>query len=105
FKQKLAKCNPGQTIRWRTPSGFEVIQAYPMIKYDRVETTLCGKVSGRVFERFAPVSAQVTDEINKLKQTKGLAPNIIHSLDAAHMCFLVAGTCSTISHYLMIHDS
>src|SRR5262245_52284340 len=61
-------------------------------RFTRIKTQLCGAI-------FKPRTTKVLDEIDMKKQATSLAPNVIHSLDATHMAFLVAGTSKTISHF------
>jgi len=64
---------------WTSPSGFKVYHSYA--KYSR-ETmrTVVGDISlKKGFEA----------KIDKTKQIKGIAPNFIHSLDAAHLISVI----------------
>lgn len=85
-------------IYWTSPVGFKVMQAYKEEKSIEVKTRLGGKL--KVF---------VNDELPKIsskKQRMGIAPNFIHSLDAAAMMKTVdKASRQGITHFAMIHDS
>ena len=47
-----------------------------------------------------------TEEVNKQRQESGIAPNFIHSLDAAHLQRTVYSCVAQgITSYAMVHDS
>ena len=51
-------------------------------------------------------SAENTGEIDNRSQASGIAPNFIHSMDAAHLQLTICNCCDKgIHHYAMIHDS
>jgi DNA-directed RNA polymerase len=66
----------GQPIRWTSPSGFRVTQAYP--KYNR--TRVCTRVGGA---RARLIILDPTDKLDRPKQRQSLSPNWVHSHDAA----------------------
>ena len=87
-----------KNIQWTTPSGFRVFQDYR--KYDdvgRLRVALFGGASITMHARSK--MPNVNDHRN------GIAPNFVHSLDAAHMQ-RVALRCKAegIKHFAMIHD-
>ncbi|MBI0327561.1 DNA-directed RNA polymerase [Burkholderia plantarii] len=86
-------------VRWVTPSGLLVLQDYRQMVGQRLDFTVSGK----------RVTMMLKDEGDKLdgrKQSAGISPNFIHSLDAAHMMRTVV-YCQErgIKHFAMIHDS
>ena len=68
----------GLPIRWDTPVGFPVLQAYKETKPYRIETKLLGST-------FRPMLYKETGKIDKNRQANGISPNFVHSIDAAHM--------------------
>lgn len=86
-------------ITWIAPNGLPISQAYRELALQRINTTLNG-VSYR------PHHCTPTGKFNRIEQVNGIAPNIIHSLDASAMMFT---TCAAqdegISSFAMIHDS
>lgn len=77
LKDVAKRCaEAGHPVAWTTPLGFIVNQQYTK---RRVRQVVCSstKVKIRVPEKDARVSRHA--------QMRGLAPNYIHSLDAAHM--------------------
>ena len=92
---KLGKA--GLPLRWETPSGSLVEQAYHQTTRREIET-LCGRL----------ILLQEDGEVGlkPSKQALASAPNIIHSFDAAHLALTVlAGRERGIGHWAMIHDS
>ena len=101
WTKQLAKAlnKSGRAIQWVSPSGFPVRQAYLHTKSRRVKTRV-GDVSIRVS------LAATTDRINARRQSQALAPNWIHSLDAAALHLTVVSLQrSGVSSVVMIHDS
>lgn len=89
----------GLPIYWEAPSGFPVMQAYPDVKLRKIKTVLAG-------ETIYPRIREDKSTINKLRQANGIAPNFIHSLDAAAMMYTVQyASAKGATHYCMVHDS
>ncbi|RLA70112.1 MAG: hypothetical protein DRG30_09530 [Epsilonproteobacteria bacterium] len=87
-------------LRWKTPIiGLEVIQEEFGTKQDKISTKYNGKKN----------SMQIripTDKMSEKKQSKGIAPNFIHSLDATHLFLTVLKSCKNgIDSFATIHDS
>jgi DNA-directed RNA polymerase len=86
-------------IRWSTPVGFPVIQACFDVKLRRIETALQGKII-----RVSIVTD--TTKFDRRGQTNSISPNLIHSIDAAHlMLTTVRAEQEHIKSFAMIHDS
>lgn len=67
-----------QGVRWRTPHGLTIVQQYQADEEKIVKTQLMGK---------AYLTLRVpVDGLAKRRQVSGIAPNFVHSLDAAHLC-------------------
>lgn len=110
----------GLSVVWKTPMGMPVVQRYSeylvkvvnMWLYDRKvkvpDATSTDKVEdGKVLTRITAKFRQApTSRIDKRKAKSAIAPNVIHSLDAAHlMRAVVYALKEGIKHFLMIHDS
>ena len=87
-------------ITWVTPNGFRVRQRYNAIRKLRLVSRLHG-------------STQITmslrdydeDKVDGRRHILGIAPNFVHSLDAAHMQrVIVACEARGINALAMIHD-
>jgi DNA-directed RNA polymerase len=94
----------GLTIRWTTPAGLPVVQAYRKTDIKRIDIlveTLKVKQT-----RVSRLVHNETVEINTSKQLAGIAPNFVHSLDASHL-MLTVNKCVDlgIKSFSMIHDS
>jgi DNA-directed RNA polymerase len=89
----------GEPITWTSPVGLRVRQEYKEHTGERVRVTLGGKLVNFFINRDSA-------RLNSRKQTSGIAPNFIHSCDAAHMMRTVATARNAgISNLSFIHDS
>jgi DNA-directed RNA polymerase len=89
----------GLPIRWSSPVGFPVMQAYWDIRHRRIDTALQGSV-------IQVTMGQETDKMDRKKQANGISPNFVHSCDAAHMMLTtVRAEQEGIKSFAMIHDS
>jgi len=84
-------------IQWVSPSGFPAFQAYYAVEEHRINTRLHGPMK--------IVTLTEKDEPDSNKHANGLAPNFVHSMDAAHL-HLTAAACRefSIDAVAMIHD-
>lgn len=89
----------GMPINWRTPSGLWVQQAYREQKLQPVKV--------RLFDKLVYLKIAVdTAEMDAHKQTQGIAPNFVHSMDAAALVACVnTSVVNGVSSFAMIHDS
>lgn len=86
-------------LRWTSPIGLPVLQAYREAKTERINVFVGGK---RV--RFDLKAEGST--LSRRRQASGIAPNFVHSLDASHLLSTVnLATENGIHHFAMIHDS
>lgn len=88
-----------QVVTWVTPMGLPVQQNY----MENENKTIRLNINGT---RLRLYQQHPTGAIDKRKQSSGIAPNFIHSMDASH---LQLTTCVSydrgIRHFAMIHDS
>lgn len=95
--RKVTKNN--QVVTWSTPTGLLVQQAYMVTKSKRIFTRCAGKQI-RIYDN------TITGEIDNRKQASGVAPNFIHSMDAAHLQLTLCNCVDKgIHHFAVIHDS
>jgi DNA-directed RNA polymerase len=94
----IKKSDPEEPIiTWTTPSGFPAAQAYYVAQEHRINSRLHGPVKIRVMSE--------KDEADITRHASGLAPNFVHSLDAAHLHRVSAKAASRgITSLAMIHD-
>jgi DNA-directed RNA polymerase len=86
-------------IRWVTPSGLMVLQNYRTQEGKQTNFTVAG-------HRYQLVLRYDTDKLDTRKQSLGISPNFVHSLDAAHMMRTVSYCLEHgVTSYSMIHDS
>lgn len=93
----LAETN--RPIAWTAPSGFKVFQGYWETRTKRIETIFGGT-------RIQLGLRADTGTISKRSQANGIAPNFVHSLDAAH-CVKTINKCAErgLTGFCMVHDS
>lgn len=99
--QKVARVATvaGVPLTWTTPTGFVAFQAYKETKERLIKTRINGSIV-----RFA--HNEETDKLAKYKQPLGIAPNFVHSLDAAAMMLTVrTAVHNGVGSFAMIHDS
>lgn len=90
----------GKPVEWVVPiTGFFVQQEYYEQKRREVRTILAGKIiKSGVYD--------VTDRVYAVKQANAVAPNVVHSLDAAALMLTMA-QCAVegVEHFAAVHDS
>jgi len=97
FKTQAEAGDSEQVIWWTSPSGFIASQCYFETEVHRINTRLIGTEKIRVLSE--------TDDPDLDKHASGLAPNFVHSMDAAHLHLVAAAASSRlIDHLAMIHD-
>lgn len=90
----------GKPVEWIVPlTGFRVRQDYCQWKRHRLKTILAGKI----------VRTWINDKpqgLDKVKQSNAVAPNIVHSLDAAALMLTVTQAAAEgVEAFAMVHDS
>lgn len=88
-----------ESVKWTTPSGFEVISEKWIMKQRQINLPFTQKTIMAVYHEKTDIPA--THEI-----MSGISPNYVHSMDASHMCLVInrlneAG----ITSFGAIHDS
>jgi len=100
-KTWLQACVKGkqEATQWTTPDGMVVVQKYKTKKSNRLDILVGGE---RIQSRYDVP----TDAVDTRKMASAIAPNVIHSLDAAHIRMVALAASSEQMHSLaMIHDS
>lgn len=89
----------GLPLWWTTPVGLPILQEYRTKQGKRIDVHWAGS-------RVQLMLDVESDKIDSRAQANGVAPNFVHSLDAAHLQS-VALRCREegIAHLAMIHDS
>lgn len=95
----------GLAVRWTTPLGLPVLNAYQRNPTKTVEINYCGRTMKLQLQDHESEDGR-TAPINGTAAADGITPNFIHSLDAAHL-MLVANACADqgIDSLAVIHDS
>lgn len=89
----------GHPLEWVTPSGLLIHQEYQSHRMCTIQTELYGSIKKWQLMKDIP-------GVNKNRQTNGVCPNFIHSLDAsALMRYLVKGYGQYIDSFGSVHDS
>jgi DNA-directed RNA polymerase len=90
----------GEPMIWKTPVGFVAAQNYLLSDTVRLELTF-GGVNIKV-----NLDKDTGGKLDARKQASGIAPNVIHSMDASHLMMTVnAAATKGISAFSLIHDS
>lgn len=90
----------GSGAGWTAPSGFPVWQAYPTQSTARVKTTIHGEIAK------INLTEDIPNTIDKRRQASGVAPNFVHSMDAAALVLTVnLALDNGVTNFAMIHDS
>ncbi len=84
-------------ISWTTPTGFVVAQGYYETEEHQVRTRLCGKMVLKLrIDKDSP---------SRNLHKNGIAPNFVHSMDAAHLTLTTnAMRAAGITSFHMVHD-
>lgn len=89
----------GIACAWVTPSGFPAHQEYREMVARQIETRLRGSL-------IKPLDYGETDNLDRHKQANGIAPNFVHSMDAAALALTTCRALDAgITSFAMIHDS
>jgi DNA-directed RNA polymerase len=84
-------------VEWKTPAGFVVSQGYTS-KNRRQVYTVIGNVDYKISDE--------DPEIVVTKQVRGIAPNVVHSLDASHLFLTILALKEKgITNFGPVHDS
>ena len=90
----------GLPVRWTTPDGLVVLQAYPVLDIKRINLTFNGH------RHYLTVATGESTKLDKRKQSNGISPNWVHSMDASHMrATLRQGWREGLRSFSLIHDS
>ena len=89
----------GNVVNWVTPLGLPIQQNYMQTTTKVIEIKIAGK-------HLMLYDTRRTGDIDKRSQASGIAPNFIHSMDAAHLQLTVCNAVDAgIGHFAVIHDS
>jgi len=90
--------NLGIPFTWITPSGLKITQHYLKSKETVISTKLFNQKKKMVIR-------ESLNEMDKLKQSNAIIPNIIHSLDATHLINLINNSVDIgIAPIISVHD-
>ena len=88
-----------KVVAWTTPMGLPIQQTYVQYAVEQVQLRCAGK-------RIRLYQYKNTGNIDQKAQAQGIAPNFIHSMDAAHLQLTIKNSVNKgIYHFSMIHDS
>lgn len=102
FLQSCARAlaHEGKALRWTTPAGLPVVNAYFEPTFARV----------RLWLHDASITLKLatgdTKTVAKDKAANGIAPNFVHSMDACHLMLTTnASVAEGITNIATVHDS
>lgn len=93
--QKLTVHNGDKPMQWESPSGFPVVQDCRAQEITRLRLRSTG---------FDFTIRKETGGINMRESKNGISPNVVHSLDSAHMVKLANRMKSQGAALLAVHD-
>lgn len=89
-------------VRWETPDGLPILQAYPKPKTKRLNLTF----GGQRLRLTVVEDEEGIGELDRTKQANGISPNWVHSMDASHMrCTVTRCWEEGIRGFALVHDS
>ena len=93
-------CQSGRCVEWTVPgTNFPVLQEYRKFTERQVKTILAGKI-------FMPRVRDYHEDPDAKKQANAVAPNFVHSLDAAALMLTVNRSLAAgVTSFGMVHDS
>jgi len=87
-------------VIWTTPIGFPVVNGY----YEPILKQVDIKIKGK--RKRQQLLLGYTDQLKRTKQRSTIAPNFVHSYDAAHLMMVaLEAKKQGINSFLLIHDS
>ena len=90
----------GLPVRWETPDGLTILQAYATLRTERIQVTF-----GSVRANWT-IAVGETQGLDKQKQANSISPNWVHSMDASHMRATVRRSYREgVRSFSLIHDS
>lgn len=104
YSHKLA--SEAKAVHWTSPSGFPVVQKYTKFTGKRVKIFLYDRELKKLQQ--SRLNIQIENEFahDKRKASSGVAPNFVHSLDAAHMHLTILYALQNgVKDFFLIHDS
>lgn len=94
-----AATEEGLPLYWCAPTGFPVLQDQRRPIGKRVKVYYGGQPIKLTLQTESP-------RLDAKRQASGIAPNLVHSMDAAHlMRTVIAAREAGIRHFAMVHDS
>ena len=106
FLQKCARAlaHEGKYLQWNNPVGFPLLNQYMEHEENRVKLYMYDK--GVRFAVQPRLQGEATKTVDKAKVANSVAPNVVHSLDSAHLMRVVnAAFESGIRSMALVHDS
>lgn len=87
-------------VNWTTPDGFPVLQAYANVSHRRVKTKFGDQLV------YLSVAEENKDRLDSRRQSNGVAPNWVHSMDGTHLRMAVSlGFDNGVDSFAVVHDS
>lgn len=104
YSHQLAK--EGKPVCWTSPAGFPVVQKYNKFVGKRVKIFLYDREAKVRKQTRVNLLEEDTESYDTRKAASGVAPNFVHSLDAAHMQLSVLLALDNgIEDFFLIHDA
>ena len=101
-----ALAEENKELGWKTPVGFPVIQKYNHWDVKKIKIYLHDRDVGLPKRTQISVRERGKHTVDKRKAKAAVSPNVIHSMDSAHLLMTVlTAKDNGIQDFFMIHDS
>lgn len=109
FFQELAgvAAEEGKHLHWFTPVGFPAGQHYPKTEVRKIKVYLHDREANAMRRTQITLKNPKRGSVDVRKSKSAISPNVIHSLDSAHLISTVfkCFTEKRIKDFMLIHDS
>ena len=109
FFQELAgaAAEEGRHMNWFTPVGFPAGQYYPKTEVKKIKVYLHDREAKVLRRTQITLKSNRKNTVDVRKSKAAISPNVIHSLDSAHLIKTVAKCYQDkrIKDFMLIHDS
>jgi DNA-directed RNA polymerase len=96
----------GKPVRWITPVGFPVLHKYSDWDTKKIKIFLHDRITNVLTRTQVTLREKPSRLIKKAKSKSAISPNIIHSMDAAHLLLTVLKALeNNVKDFFLIHDS
>jgi len=101
-----ALAHEGKNLRFTNPVGFPLIQQYTLWDVKKVKLYLYDRHADALKRTQVSVRMKAASRVDKRKSKAAVSPNVIHSMDSAHLLLTVlTAKANGVNDFFLIHDS